>query len=46
MMDVKEPDVPWGDEWRPSRDFRRIADLFTPRNLQAGRSADEHRWFR
>lgn len=35
MMDVKEPDVPWGDEWRPSRDFRRIADLFTSRNLKA-----------
>ncbi|MBI5249933.1 MAG: hypothetical protein HY912_10610 [Desulfomonile tiedjei] len=35
MMDVKEPAVPWGDEWRPSRNFRQISDLFTPRNLKA-----------
>jgi 16S rRNA G966 N2-methylase RsmD len=35
MMNVSDPNVPWGDEWRPSRDFRRVADLFTPRNLRA-----------
>ncbi len=34
MMDVKESDIPWGDEWRPSRDFRTVADLFTRRNLK------------
>jgi DNA modification methylase len=35
MMDVTDPGVPWGDEWRPSRDFRRVSDLFTYRNLRA-----------
>ncbi|HNS95578.1 MAG TPA: DNA methyltransferase [Polyangiaceae bacterium] len=28
-------DGPWGDEWRPSRNFRCIRDLFTHRNLWA-----------
>jgi DNA modification methylase len=35
MMNVPDPNIPWGDEWRPSRDFRRISDLFTHRNLRA-----------
>ena len=30
-----DPSIPWGDEWRPSRDFRRVSDLFTYRNLRA-----------
>ncbi len=35
MMNVPDPSIPWGDEWRPSRDFRRVSDLFTHRNLRA-----------
>ncbi|MFH1114087.1 MAG: DNA methyltransferase [Pseudomonadota bacterium] len=35
MMNVSDPHLPWGDEWRPSRDFRRVRDLFTYRNLWA-----------
>jgi SAM-dependent methyltransferase len=35
MMNVARSDCPWGDEWRPSRNFRRVADLFTVRNLWA-----------
>lgn len=35
MMNVTDPGVPWGDEWRPSRDFRKVSDLFTHRNLWA-----------
>ncbi len=35
MMDVTDPSLPWGDEWRPSRNFRRVSDLFTYRNLRA-----------
>ena len=35
MMHVDSDDIPWGDEWRPSRNFRRIRDLFTHRNLWA-----------
>lgn len=35
MMNVADPSKPWGDEWRPSRNFRRVADLFTHRNLWA-----------
>jgi len=35
MMNVHDSAVPWGDEWRPSRNFRRVADLFTVRNLRA-----------
>lgn len=35
MMDVEQSEVPWGDEWRPSRNFRTVADLFTRRNLKA-----------
>lgn len=35
MMDVQDLDIPWGDEWRPSRNFRKVRDLFTTRNLKA-----------
>ncbi len=35
MMNVTDPEIPWGDEWRPSRNFRKVADLFTYRNLWA-----------
>ena len=35
MMNIANPSIPWGDEWRPSRDFRRVSDLFTNRNLRA-----------
>ncbi len=35
MMHVTDPRLPWGDEWRPSRDFRKVSDLFTHRNLWA-----------
>jgi DNA modification methylase len=35
MMDVTDPAEPWGDEWRPSRNFRTLSDLFTYRNLHA-----------
>ncbi|HRY91747.1 MAG TPA: hypothetical protein P5229_05460, partial [Candidatus Gracilibacteria bacterium] len=35
MMNVVDPEKPWGDEWRPSRNFRKVSDLFTYRNLWA-----------
>jgi len=35
MMNCSDRRLPWGDEWRPSRDFRRVQDLFTGRNLRA-----------
>ena len=35
MMNVHKDNAPWGDEWRPSRDFRRVTELFTHRNLWA-----------
>ncbi len=35
MMNESNPELPWGDEWRPSRDFRRVSHLFTYRNLRA-----------
>jgi len=35
MMNVVDPKAPWGDEWRPSRNFRKISELFTYRNLWA-----------
>ena len=35
MMDVEDDSKPWGMEWRPGRDFRNIADLYTRRNLWA-----------
>ena len=33
MMHVESETGPWGDEWRPGRNFRTVADLFTKRNL-------------
>lgn len=35
MMHVESDTKPWGDEWRPGRDFRTVAELFTKRNLWA-----------
>jgi DNA modification methylase len=35
MMNVESVTEPWGDEWRPGRDFRTVAELFTKRNLWA-----------
>lgn len=35
MMHVGDDVAPWGDEWRPSRNFRSIRELFTHRNLWA-----------
>ncbi len=35
MMNVESDTEPWGDEWRPGRNFRTVADLFTKRNLWA-----------
>jgi DNA modification methylase len=35
MMHVESDTDPWGDEWRPGRDFRTVAELFTKRNLWA-----------
>jgi 16S rRNA G966 N2-methylase RsmD len=35
MMNVKSDIDPWGDEWRPGRNFRTVAELFTKRNLWA-----------
>ena len=35
MMNVESDTAPWGDEWRPGRDFRTVAELFTKRNLWA-----------
>lgn len=35
MMNVADVSQRWGDEWRPSRNFRRVSDLFTHRNLWA-----------
>ena len=35
MMDVEDDRKPWGTEWRPGRDFRNVADLYTKRNLWA-----------
>ena len=35
MMNVTDIRKPWGDEWRPSRNFRKVSDLFTYRNLWA-----------
>jgi DNA modification methylase len=35
MMNVESETDPWGDEWRPGRNFRTVADLFTKRNLWA-----------
>jgi len=35
MMNVEDDSKPWGAEWREGRNFRKIADLFTKRNLWA-----------
>ncbi len=35
MMDVEDDSKPWGVEWRPGRNFRTIAELYTKRNLWA-----------
>jgi DNA modification methylase len=35
MMDVQDDSKPWGDNWRPGRNFRSIAELYTKRNLWA-----------
>jgi len=35
MMNVESDTEPWGDEWRPGRDFRLVTELFTKRNLWA-----------
>jgi SAM-dependent methyltransferase len=35
MMNVESDAEPWGDEWRPGRDFRTVAELVTKRNLWA-----------
>lgn len=35
MMNVESDTEPWGDEWRPGRNFRTVAELFTKRNMWA-----------
>jgi len=35
MMNVEDDTKPWGDNWRPGRNFRNISELFTKRNLWA-----------
>jgi len=35
MMNVEDDSIPWGDNWRPGRNFRTVAELFTKRNLWA-----------
>ena len=35
MMNVDDNSLPWGAEWRPGRNFRTVAELFTKRNLWA-----------
>jgi hypothetical protein len=35
MMNLEDDSKPWGAEWREGRNFRKIADLFTKRNLWA-----------
>lgn len=35
MMNVVDDSKPWGVEWREGRNFRKISDLFTKRNLWA-----------
>ncbi len=35
MMNIEDDSQPWGFEWREGRNFRRIADLHTKRNLWA-----------
>jgi len=35
MMNVEDDSKPWGEEWRPGRNFRTVGELFTKRNLWA-----------
>ncbi len=35
MMNVENDSKPWGAEWREGRNFRKISELFTKRNLWA-----------
>ena len=35
MMNIEDDSVPWGIKWRPGRNFRSVAELFTKRNLWA-----------
>jgi hypothetical protein len=35
MMNVEDDTIPWGVEWREGRNFRKISELFTKRNLWA-----------
>jgi hypothetical protein len=35
MMNVEDDTKPWGAEWREGRNFRKISELFTKRNLWA-----------
>jgi DNA modification methylase len=35
MMNVEDDSKPWGDNWRPGRNFRHIIELFTKQNLYA-----------
>ncbi|MDD2709254.1 MAG: DNA methyltransferase [Verrucomicrobiae bacterium] len=35
MMDVEDDSKPWGDNWRPGRNFRSIAELYSHRNFWA-----------
>jgi len=35
MMNVEDDSKPWGAEWREGRNFRRVSELFTKRNLWA-----------
>ncbi len=35
MMNVEDDTLPWGVEWREGRNFRKISELFTKRNLWA-----------
>ena len=35
MMNVEDDSTPWGAEWRQGRNFRRVAELYTKRNLWA-----------
>jgi DNA modification methylase len=41
MMDVDNASAPWGIEWRPGRDFRTVAELYTKPNLWALAAIDD-----
>lgn len=42
MMNVNDDSKPWGVEWREGRNFRKVAELFTKRNLWALASLLHH----